>query len=145
MKALIVAAVLLAWSASGSPPDTRVPVLVELFTSEGCSSCPPADALLAALLREQPVEGADVIPIGLHVDYFDHLGWKDPFSSSSFTARQQIYSRIFGPDSMYTPQMVVDGREVVAGNDDELVRRAIGSAARATHLPLRVTAREAAG
>src|SRR5262249_30762454 len=87
----------------------------------------------------------EVVPIGLHVDYFDHLGWKDPFSSPAFTARQQIYSRIFGADSMYTPQIVVDGREAVAGNDDELVRRTVGSAARAPHLPPRVTAREASG
>src|SRR5262249_44966448 len=140
MKALLGAAVLLVLSASGSPPSARVPVLVELFTSEGCSSCPQADTLLETLLRERPVEGGEVVAIGLHVDYFDHLGWKDPFSAPAFTASQQIYSRIFGADSMYTPQIVVDGREAVAGNDDELVRRTVGSAARATHLPLRVSA-----
>jgi hypothetical protein len=145
MKALLGTAVLLALSAHGVPATARVPVLVELFTSEGCSTCPTADALLETLQREQPVARAEVVPIGLHVDYFDHLGWKDPFSSSSFTARQQSYSRIFGADSMYTPQIVVDGRDAVAGNDDGLVRRTIGSAALMAHLPLRVTAREAAG
>jgi hypothetical protein len=116
-------------------------VLVELFTSEGCSSCPAADALLESLQREQPVGGADVIPLGLHVDYFDHLGWKDAFSSASFTARQRDYAQVFGPDSVYTPQIVVDGREAVAGNDEDQVRRAIESAAARPHLPLRVTGR----
>lgn len=144
MKTLLGAAVFLAL-AQGVSQSARVPVLVELFTFEGCSSCPAADALLATLQREQPIDGAEVVPIGLHVDYFDHLGWKDPFSSSAFTARQQNYSRIFGADSMYTPQIVVDGREAVAGNDDDLVRRTVGSAAVLTHVPLRVTAREAAG
>jgi hypothetical protein len=144
MKALLAVAVLLGLSAPGAAP-TPVPVLVELFTSEGCSSCPGADALLETLQREQTVAGAEVVPIGLHVDYFDHLGWKDPFSSSSFTARQQNYSRVFGADSMYTPQMVVDGRAAVVGNDGDVVRRAIGSAALQPHLPVRVTAREAAG
>jgi hypothetical protein len=141
MKMLCVgAAVLLTLFAPGGPPPTRVPVLVELFTSEGCSSCPPADALLESLQRDQPVDSAEIVPIGLHVDYFDHLGWKDTFGSPSYTARQRGYSPIFGPDSLYTPQIVVDGHEAVAGNDGDLVHRTIKSAAARPHLPLRATA-----
>jgi hypothetical protein len=141
MKQLFAAALVIALSmrAGGTQPP-RVPVLVELYTSEGCSSCPPADALLESLQREQPVEGAEVIPIGLHVDYFDHLGWKDGFSSSTFTARQRSYSPIFGDDSLYTPQMVVDGHQAVPGNESALVRGAIETAARRAHLPLRMSA-----
>lgn len=147
MKAFFSAALLVVLSAHGSSaPATRVPVLVELFTSEGCSSCPAADTLLESLQREQPVEAAQIIPIGFHVDYFDHAGWKDAFSSSAFTERQRNYSQKFGgPDSVYTPQMVVGGREAVEGTDGTLVRRAIASAAATAHLPVRVTARSAGG
>jgi hypothetical protein len=142
MKTLVYAAMFVVLSARGGlAPAPRAPVLVELFTSEGCSTCPAADALLESLQREQPIGGAEVIPVGLHVDYFNQLGWKDAFSSASFTMRQRDYSRIFGPDSVYTPQIVVDGREAVPGNDRNQVRRAIESAAIRPHLPLHVTAR----
>jgi hypothetical protein len=142
MKTLVYAAMFVVLSARGGlAPAPRAPVLVELFTSEGCSTCPAADALLASLQREQPVGGAEIIPLGLHVDYFNHLGWKDAFSSASFTTRQRDYSQVFGPDSVYTPQIVIDGREAIPGNDDGQVRRAIESAALRTHLPLRVIAR----
>jgi hypothetical protein len=146
MNKLLGAAVLImVFARGGLGPPARVPVLVELFTSEGCSSCPPADALLESLLRDQPVDGVEVIPIGLHVDYFDYLGWKDSFGSPSYTARQQDYSQIFGPDSVYTPQIVVDGTAALSGAEGDLVRRAIGSAGGRPHLPLRVSARDAGG
>ena len=145
MKTLSVAVLLLTLSAHPGPGAApRVPVLVELYTSEGCSSCPGADALLASLQRDQPVDGVEIIPLGLHVDYFNNLGWKDAFSSSAFTARQEGYSDIFGDDSVYTPQIVVDGHEAVPGNQPDLVRRAIESASSRPHLPLSVTARRAA-
>jgi hypothetical protein len=142
MKMVFGSAVVLLtlYAPGGLAPAPRVPVLVELFTSEGCSSCPPADGLLESLQRDQPVDGVEIIPIGLHIDYFDHLGWKDTFGSPTFTARQRDYSPIFGPDSLYTPQIVVDGTEAVTGNDGDLVRRAIGSAAQRPHLPLHATA-----
>ncbi len=146
MKQWLLAAALAALLPSTGPaPAARVPVLVELYTSEGCSSCPPADALLEALQREQPVEGAEVIPIGLHVDYFNHLGWKDTFSSSSYTRRQQAYSPVFGNENLYTPQMVVDGDVAIPGTESDLIRRAIASAAVRSHLPIRVSAAAAAG
>jgi len=105
----------------------RTPVIVELFTSEGCSSCPFADNLLAKLAKT----GGDieVIPLGEHVDYWNHLGWQDRFSSPLFSARQQDYGRIFRIESVYTPQMVVNGQVEFSGSDPERAEREIRKAA----------------
>src|SRR5215207_2303364 len=116
--------------APAAPAVTRRAVVVELFTSEGCSSCPPADALLSRLDATQPVEGAEVIPLALHVDYWNHLGWADPFSSRQFSERQGEYAAAFGRDGVYTPQMVVDGVKEFNGGNSSLAREAIGKAAR---------------
>ena len=109
--------------------NSGTPVLVELFTSEGCSSCPPADRLLRAL-ETQRIEGADVIVMSEHVDYWDYLGWRDPFSSAQFSKRQQDYGRLFHNNGVYTPQMVVNGRVEFVGNDGSLaakeIRKSIG-------------------
>ena len=99
-------------------------VVVELFTSQGCSSCPPADALLHEL-RKDP----NVIPIAYHVDYWNYLGWRDPFSSHDWTARQMMYQRAFKLGSSYTPQVVVNGTREMIGSNESQVRAAINEAA----------------
>ena len=101
--------------------------------------------LRESLLRDQPIADAEVIPIGLHVDYFDDLGWKDAFSSAAYTARQRSYSTVFGDDNLYTPQMVIDGNVAVPGTEIDRVRHAIGQATGKPHLPLRMTARQSGG
>ena len=116
----------------------RVPVVVELFSSEGCSSCPPADALLARLDREQPIAGVDVIALEMHVDYWNQLGWRDPFSQSAFSARQRAHAYFMGTRSVYTPQMVVDGRDELVGSNAAAARLAIERAGRAPHLSVKL-------
>jgi hypothetical protein len=141
MRLMFLAALVLAAVQSTSIPSARVPVVVELFTSEGCSSCPPADAVLSKLATEQPVAGVEIIPLGMHVTYWDRLGWRDPASLAMATERQQHYGRIFGEDRIYTPQAVVDGREELIGSADAGIRQAVAKAARQPHVPVSVTAR----
>jgi hypothetical protein len=111
-------------------PWKGTPVVVELFSSEGCSSCPPADAVLRELSDKQPVEGAAILALEMHVDYWDDLGWKDPFSSDVYTSRQRAYSYAFGERGMYTPEMVVDGQVGFVGSQARTAREAIARAAK---------------
>jgi hypothetical protein len=116
----------------GDPPSPlrpgATPVIVELFTSEGCSDCPPADAYLATLDRTQPVEGVSVIGLEEHVDYWNDLGWADPFSAPGFNLRQGFYTTALRL-GVYTPLLVVDGRTVLDRKDPKAARILQASAA----------------
>ena len=114
-----------------SPAKNKTPVLVELFTSEGCATCPPADRNLAVLDKEQPNPDAEIITLALHVDYWNRLGWKDEFSSPLYSQRQEIYGDKFKINSVYTPQMVVDGSKQFIGSNLSEARKVIAESAKA--------------
>jgi hypothetical protein len=144
----IAAVALFTGTAVPDDPDrgagqgrTPAVVVAELFTSEGCSSCPPADAVLSDLVRNQPVPGVEVIALSEHVDYWDRLGWADPFANTEFSSRQAAYDeRVFGAGRIYTPQLVVDGQHEAIGGDADAVRQAILRAAGPPKTAVAVTA-----
>jgi hypothetical protein len=112
------------------------PVVVELFTSEGCSSCPPADALLAKLAEKSPVGDAQIVALEEHVDYWDDQGWHDPFSSHNWTTRQNAYAGVLGNKNPYTPQIVVDGSAECSGGRPQLALQAIAQEAARVKTPV---------
>jgi hypothetical protein len=129
-------------AAIDSPQPASPAVLVELFTSEGCSSCPPADHLLIELDRQQPVPGTTVVVLSEHVDYWDHDGWRDPFSSPNWTQRQADFARQFGLDDSYTPQIVVDGNRQVNGSDGPAILSAVQESAKNPQIQIAISSAE---
>jgi len=125
--AAIFLSIVLAKTSDPGPP--RKAVVVELFTSEGCSSCPPADELLTHLRQDLSAKNIQVIPLGFHVDYWNSLGWKDRFSSAEYSQRQEQYAQSLRVDGPYTPEMVVDGAVEFVGNDAGQAQRTIREAA----------------
>jgi hypothetical protein len=133
-------------SASSMTQETaRTPVLVELFTSEGCSSCPPADALLARLAEGQVAGNVQLIAMEEHVDYWNDLGWADPFSSRDWTSRQHVYAGALGNGNPYTPQMVVDGTTEFVGSHTQQARETILKAASKAKIPVMLAQSNANG
>jgi hypothetical protein len=126
-------------SQTAAKPD-RTPVLVELFTSEGCSTCPPADALLTQLESGQPIPGAEIIALEEHVDYWNHDGWVDSYSAPEWTVRQQDYVAHFKGNSPFTPQMIVDGQAQFVGNSARDAQAAIEEAAHRPKTQISITA-----
>ncbi|HUN61651.1 MAG TPA: DUF1223 domain-containing protein [Candidatus Sulfotelmatobacter sp.] len=135
-----------AFSARASGDmKTPAPVVVELFTSEGCSSCPPADALLMKFQNAQPIQGAKVIAIEEHVDYWNHDGWTDPYSSADWTQRQVDYVLKFKDKTPYTPQMIVDGQTQMTGGQETQAREAIQQAAGQPQTDITLAAGDSSG
>jgi hypothetical protein len=130
-------------SHAASPPGSTTATLssvavVELFTSEGCSSCPPADALLRQVNLKQTNAGQLIVGISEHVTYWNDLGWKDPYSLPMFSDRQSVYASHLSREGPYTPQMVLNGRDQFVGSDAFALQRALREDARREHFGLRI-------
>lgn len=125
MKIILPVALLLCLT-SFNPNTTSQPVaVIELFTSEGCSSCPPADELLAKTIIEARADNRKIYALAFHVDYWNRLGWRDTFSTLEFTKRQQDYVSKLGLDGAYTPQMIINGRREFVGSDENALNRGL--------------------
>jgi hypothetical protein len=115
-------------SSAGASTQPVGVAVVELFTSQGCSSCPPAEKVLAGLVHSVATDGRPVYTLAFHVDYWNHLGWSDPFSDAAYSHRQQDYSTSFGLNQIYTPQMIVNGKKEFVGSDSNKADEAIAEA-----------------
>jgi hypothetical protein len=127
-----------AATAPAAPDTASLPIVIELFTSEGCSSCPPADEFVRKLDSLQPVHGVQFIVLSEHVTYWDHDGWKDPNSSAALTERQSEYERVLGVSGPYTPQLIVDGAKELRINDAHELQAAFQQAAATPKIPVRI-------
>jgi hypothetical protein len=130
MRALLLCLLAGCATASGETPRDEAPLVIELFTSQGCSSCPSADKLLDKIARDGAVLGRPVAPLAFHVDYWDDLGWPDPFALPAWTERQRQYAEAIGDRSVYTPELVVTGRTGLVGSSLIAATRAIAAAPR---------------
>jgi len=126
-------------SATASHPDSNPAILVELFTSEGCSSCPPADALLRELNDSYSHSGDLIVGLSEHVSYWDDLGWRDRFATAASTNRQRDYGQRFHLDGVFTPQAVVNGEQQMVGSDRGALLHAIEAARHPAAVSLRIT------
>ena len=138
-RVAIAAGLCIGLIVANSPTEAAEgrPAVVELFTSQGCSSCPPADQLLAELAQR-----GDLIALGFHIDYWDGLGWKDPLSTSEGTARQRSYARLLSSGQIYTPQMIIEGTHEIVGSRREEVLAALHETRPQAIAPSDVEARE---
>src|SRR5271170_2274982 len=126
LKKTFLATTMILLSGHVHAADTGHPVVLELFTSQSCSSCPPADALLKQLSASDP----DLLPLSFHVDYWDYLSWKDTYSSPAYTNRQKTYAQALGQNGVFTPQLIVNGTTSVVGSNENDVDQAIAAARR---------------
>ncbi|HEY1462411.1 MAG TPA: DUF1223 domain-containing protein [Terriglobales bacterium] len=141
ISALVLSILFLSGSLShAADANTESPVLVELFTSEGCSSCPPADAWLERMDSSQPLPGAHLIVLSEHVDYWNHDGWKDPYSSALITERQTDYVGALKLKTPYTPQVIVDGATELRLTDDQQMEKTFQQAGTSPKISVSITA-----
>jgi len=137
LAGFFIAAILFAAAHSTSTSSGPVPIVVELFTSEGCSSCPPADALLQKF-DKQPYPAAELIVLSEHVDYWNHIGWTDPYSAHTYSERQSAYGDRLHLESVYTPQMIVDGTTEFVGSSSHEAEKALGQASATAKIPVHI-------
>ncbi len=113
--------------AETDPADSGSFAVVELFTSEGCSSCPPMDAFLSELTQAARFQHKSIYPLSFHVDYWNYLGWEDPFSKKQYSQRQRLYAKVYRANSIYTPQLIINGQEARRSNAEELIKQALAT------------------